>query len=141
MSTQGRQQGMLERVENAITNLKRGNKKLSISQIAKKAGIARKTIYNHPELKERCNQAIYLQEQEFKGKGTNLRNKTFSEGKVFEQKYKKVKEALKQEQKKNAKLLENNRQLVLEKEQLKSKIEMLQGQINRIKNNKIKPYK
>lgn len=144
MSTQGRQQEMLERVEKAITNLKRGNKKLSISQIAKKAGIARKTIYNHPELKERCNQAIYLQEQQFKkeeGNENNHTTKPLSGRKLLEQRYKNAKEALKKEQEKNAQLLENNRQLVLEKEQLKSKIEMLQNQLERLKNNKVKPIR
>ena len=42
----------LKAIDEAIVNLKRAKNKLSIAQIAKKSGIARKTIYNHDELKE-----------------------------------------------------------------------------------------
>jgi len=39
----------LKKIDEAISNLKRGKNKLTISKIAEKAGIARKTIYNNPE--------------------------------------------------------------------------------------------
>lgn len=45
----------LNKIDEAIVNLKRGKNKLSVAQIAKKAGIARKTIYNHAVLRERCD--------------------------------------------------------------------------------------
>src|SRR5699024_4320979 len=60
--------GRLNKIDKAIVNLKRGKNRLSIAQIAEKAGISRKTIYNHAELKERCDQAIHLQEIEQRNK-------------------------------------------------------------------------
>lgn len=51
----------LKKIDEAIVNLIRWKNKLSIDQIAKKSGIARKTIYNHAKLKERCDQAIHVQ--------------------------------------------------------------------------------
>lgn len=123
----------LNKIDEAIINLKRGKNKLSIAQIAKKAGIARKTIYNHTELKERCDQAIHVQQLEGSNVNPNAK-KPVSGRKLLEQRYNNVKEELKKEQMKNAKLLENNRQLVLEKDRLKSHIQMLQQKIERLKN-------
>ncbi|WP_090869304.1 hypothetical protein [Oceanobacillus limi] len=42
-----KQQDTLDRIEQVISNIIRGKKKLSISKIAEKSRI-RKTIYNHP---------------------------------------------------------------------------------------------
>ena len=115
----------LKAIDEAIVNLKRGNNKLSIAQIAKKSGIARKTIYNHAELNERCDQAIYVQQLD-----ENSRNPTakrpVSGRELLNQRYQRTRQDLKKEKEKNAKLLENNRQLVLEKDRLKSHIQMLQ---------------
>lgn len=130
----------LESIDQAITNLKRGKKKLSIAQIAKKAGIARKTIYNHSKLKERCDQAIHIQELENESIDSK-KSKPISGRKLLEQRYEKSKDSLKKEREKNAKLLENNRQLVLEKAQLKSRIEMLQQQNERLRNQKVTPMR
>lgn len=127
----------LEKIDEAIINLKRGKNKLSIAQIALKSGIARKTIYNHAELKERCDQAIHVQQLE--GNSVNKKVKNPVSGrKLLEQRYNKVKEELKGEQGKNAKLLENNRQLVLEKDRLKSHIHRLQQKIDRMNEQKLK---
>lgn len=127
----------LNKIDDAIVNLKRGKNKLSIAQIAKKAGISRKTIYNHPELKERCDQAIHIQEIEGDGKGQSAK-KALSGRKLLEERYRKAKEEIRNEQEKNAKLLENNRQLVLEKDRLKSHIQMLQQKIERMNDQKLK---
>lgn len=132
----------LEKIDEAIVNLKRGKNKLSIAQIAKKSGVARKTIYNHAALKERCDQAIHIQELgDSKDNEKPLGKKQLSGRKLLEQRYEKSKKALNKEQEKNAMLLENNRQLVLEKDRLKSHIEMLQNKIQRIEAGKIKHLK
>jgi|SRR5690625_1885231 len=141
-STNSRTIERLNKIDEAIVNLKRGKNKLSIAQIAKKTAIARKTIYNHAELKERCDQAIHVQQLEESSVNANANaKKPVSGRKLLEQRYNNVKKELKKEQEKNAKLLENNRQLVLEKDRLKSHIQMLQQQIERIKNQKIKPMR
>ena len=127
----------LKAIDEAIVNLQRGKNKLSIAQIAKKSGIARKTIYNHAELKERCNQAIYVQQLGESSANPNAK-RPVSGRELLEQRYKSAKEELKKEQEKNAKLLENNRQLVLEKDRLKSHIQMLQQKIERMNDQKLK---
>lgn len=140
MSSQSTNNKTIERlkmIDEAIVNLKRGKNKLSIAQIAKKSGIARKTIYNHAELKERCNQAIYVQQLEVSNANPEAK-RPVSGRELLEQRYKNVREELKKEQEKNAMLLENNRQLVLEKERLKSHIQMLQQKIERLNEQKIK---
>jgi|SRR5699024_732335 len=130
----------LKTIDEAIVNLKRGKNKLSIAQIAKKSGIARKTIYNHVELKERCDQAIYVQQLEKSSANTNAK-KPVSGRELLEKRYKSAKEELGKEREKNAKLLENNRQLVLEKDRLKSHIQMLQQKIERMNEQKVKQIK
>lgn len=127
----------LKAIDEAIVNLKRGKNKLSIAQIAKKSGIARKTIYNHVELKERCNQAIYVQKLEVSNANPDAK-RPVSGRELLDQRYKNTKQELKKEQEKNAKLLENNRQLVLEKDRLKSHIQMLQQKIEKMNEQKLK---
>lgn len=127
----------LKAIDEAIVNLKRGKNKLSIAQIAKKSGIARKTIYNHDELKERCDQAIYVQQLD--ENSTNPTAKRPVSGReLLNQRYQRTRQDLKKEKEKNAKLLENNRQLVLEKDRLKSHIQMLQQKIERMNDQKLK---
>jgi len=130
----------LEIIDDAILNLQKGKNKLSISKIAEKAGIARKTIYNNPELKERCDQAIQVQQMEQSNVHPKVK-KPLSGRKLLEKRYSDTKIKLKEEQKKNAMLLENNRQLVLEKDQLKSHIRMLQNKIERNEKQKVKHIK
>lgn len=146
--TNDKQQEMLNRVDQAISNLRRGKKKLSISKIAEKAGIARKTIYNRPELKQRCDQAIHLQEEQNRagqevaaGSVPQVENRPLTGRKLLEERYRKSREGLKLEREKNARLLENNRQLVLDNAELKNRIQMLQQQIERLKAQKVKPLK
>lgn len=127
----------LKAIDEAIVNLKRGKNKLSIVQIAEKSGIARKTIYNHAELKERCDQAIYVQQLD--ENSTNPTAKRPVSGReLLNQRYQRTRQDLKKEKEKNAKLLENNRQLVLEKDRLKSHIQMLQQKIERMNDQKLK---
>lgn len=46
----------IEKVNIAITSLKKGKKKITITAVAKKAGVAVASIYNNPTLKERIDQ-------------------------------------------------------------------------------------
>lgn len=136
----------VDRVRGAITSIKKGRKKLTISAIAERAGIARKTIYNRPDLKLLCDQAIELQKQEELTEGDNKKSKSEREKpltgyKLLEQRYRKLKDILEKEQEKNMKLLHNNKVLVLEKEQLESKILMLEKRIEQLNKDKIKPLR
>src|SRR5690625_5001664 len=140
LSTNNKTKRRLEKIDEAIVNLKRGKDKRSIAQIAKKAGIARKTIYNHAELKERCDQAIHIQELEEAKKNPNNK-KVLSGRKLLEARYRRSKEELNKEQEKNSMLIENHRQFVLDKERLKSHSHMLQQQIKRLKNQKVMPMR
>lgn len=112
----------VEKVQKAIQKLRKSDSKMSISKIAQAAGLERKTIYNNASLLEKCKQAIelqklslHLEEQE------NIHKKSVRQN-TLEERYKKVKEELKQEREKNAKLLHNNKELVLENYNLQSRI-------------------
>lgn len=139
----------LEQVRNAITNLRRGNQRLYIATIAEKAGIARRTIYNRPELKQLCDQAIKLQNlkvdpetiAEDSSGGNQQVRRVNTKYENLEHRYKNLRELYKKEQEKNAILLHNNKTVVLEKEQLKSKIVMLEEKIERINMSKVKNIK
>jgi hypothetical protein len=134
-----------EKVEQAITNLKRGKKKLSIAKIAEKAGIERKTIYNNPDIREFCNQAIQIQKgkQEAKTGVVNSpgENKVPSERERLKDRVRKLTEGLAIEQEKNSRLLEKNRQLMVENAQLKSRVEMLENQIRGEREKKVRTMK
>lgn len=139
---------MLGRIDEAITNIKRGKQKLTISRIAEKAKTARKTIYNRPELKLRCDQAIQIQEQqnlsvkEIAAKQKlNGGSPPLSGNKLLEERYRKARDNLKLQHEKNAKLLENNRKLVIEKDQLKGRIVYLEERIQKMKDNIVRPMK
>lgn len=134
MNKKQRTQERLERIDEAITNLKKGKQKLSISKIATKAGIARKTIYNNTELKERCDQAIEI--ESISG-GLMVGDKRISYREKMNQRYVKVDQNLKKEKEKNAILLENNRQLVLEKSRLLAHIDLLQQKIETMTKQKV----
>lgn len=51
-----RNEETITKVNKAILSLKRSKKKITITAVAKKAGIATATIYNNPSLKERITQ-------------------------------------------------------------------------------------
>lgn len=131
----------LEKVEMAVESIKKGRKKLTITEIAKRAGIARKTIYNRPELKQRCDQEILFQKQAMLKDGSNekkTRNKPKTKYKLLEKRYNKLKKELEIQRKNNMKLLNNNKELVLDKEQLNTKIIMLKRKIERMNKSKVK---
>src|SRR5699024_9325382 len=127
----------LTTIDEDIVSLKRSKNKLTIAQIQKKSGIDRKTIYNYTELKERCDQANHVQQLEDSHANPDAK-RPIAGRKLLEQRYNNVKEEIKKEQEKNAKLLENNRQLVLEKDRLKSHIQMLQQKVERMNEQKLK---
>ena len=89
----------LKAIDEAIVNLKRGKNKLSIAQIAKKSGIARKTIYNHAELKERCDQAIYVQQLDENSRNPNAK-RPVSGRELLNQRYQRTRQDLKKEKEK-----------------------------------------
>lgn len=127
----------IEQIDKAISLLKRSKKKkLTISSIAEKAGIERRTIYNRPDLKERCLQAIGIQQE------IDLANKELAASQEPKKKRTRLstKEKIQtlQEQLEDAKtvvkqVLEQNRNLVLEKQELISTITILQEEIAKLK--------
>lgn len=134
--TQARLNENLEKIEKAITNLRRGKNKLTISNIAKKSGVPRRTIYNRPELKERCDQAILIQEeleQASKEAATSTEPAKLYGSKLLQFRYEKVKNELKEQKIINAKILENNRKLVIEKDEMKGTIQRLQEDNERLR--------
>ncbi|GIQ70056.1 hypothetical protein DUZ99_09460 [Xylanibacillus composti] len=134
--TQARLNENLEKIEKAITNLRRGKNKLTISNIAKKSGVPRRTIYNRPELKERCDQAILIQEeleQASKEAAAGTEPAKLYGSKLLQFRYEKVKNELKEQKIINAKILENNRKLVIEKDEMKGTIQRLQEDNERLR--------
>lgn len=150
--TQAKLSENLEKIEKAIANLRRGKKKLTISNIAEKSGVPRRTIYNRPELKERCDQAILIQEEleqasKEAAAGTEPATKLYG-SKLLQFRYEKVKNELKEQKIINAKILENNRKLVIEKDEMKGTIQRLQEDNERLReqlrqdqNNKVRKLK
>lgn len=138
-----RKDAILDKVKDAIVRLKKGREKLTIKKIAEKAKIARKTIYNRPELKQLCNQAIHIQQITQKGrveiKKPVLRVSTSYQ--LLEERYNNLKKQIYKQVLENKKLLYNNKELVLEKEQHKSKIVMLEERIERLNRDKLRPIK
>lgn len=56
----------------ALEALKRGGKTITVSGVAKKAGLERKTIYNHPELLLRVKQVAETRNAANQGSEPNL---------------------------------------------------------------------
>ncbi|MEF2969386.1 hypothetical protein V3851_26825, partial [Paenibacillus sp. M1] len=59
---------------------------------------------------------------------------------LLENRYEKVKQALQNEKEKNEKLLEICRKHVIEKAQLKSRIEYLENKIQELRERQLKPF-
>src|SRR5699024_1736890 len=113
----------LKKIDEAIVNLKRGKNKLSIAQIAKKAGISRKTIYNHAELKERCDQAIHVQELEQSSKKPNAKKQITEKKKRKKKKQKKNKnKKTKNKKKKKKKKKKKNKRKIKKRTRKKRKV-------------------
>lgn len=129
----------------AINQLRKDNQKITIASVSKLSGISRKTFYNNPELKQLCEQAKSIQNQ--KPVNPNSVNETMelkkplSRIEIVENRYLKVKKQLEKSKAKNDALLINNKELVLEKEQLNSKISMLEKKIKRMTDDKVKKLK
>lgn len=115
----------IEKVQKAIKKLSKFDSKLSISKIAKEAGLERKTIYNNASLLEKCKQAIELQRLSQLPIEETTRKQSMRQN-TLEERYKRLKEDLKNEREKNAMLLHNNKELVLENHNLESKIVYLE---------------
>lgn len=130
-------------VRKAITQLRRSKKKITISSISKRSGISRSTFYNNRELKQLCEQAMYIQGQDSDVvlPEKNNEKESLTSKQLVERKFLKLKEQLEKEKDKNNKLLANNKNLVLEKEQLNSKISMLEKKVDRLMEDKVKRLK
>lgn len=138
-----RKDAVLDKVKDAIVRLKKGREKLTIKKIAEKAKIARKTIYNRPELKQLCDQAIHIQQITQNG-GEEIKNpvlRVSTSYQLLEKRYNNLKKQMDKQVLENKKLLNNNKELVLEKEQHKSKIVMLEERIERLTRDKVRPIK
>lgn len=129
----------------AIKQLRKEDKKITIASVSKLSGISRKTFYNNPELKQLCEQAKSIQDQKPinpDAKKENIKlTKSLSRINIIENRYLRVKKQLEKAEAKNDALLINNNELVLEKEQLNSKITMLEKKIKRMTDDKVKKLK
>jgi hypothetical protein len=142
---------LLEQIDQAVISLRRGRQKLTISKISGRSGVPRRTIYNRPELKERCDLAIHAQKQELAANDEiaaatdDVVVKPIYGSKLIEQRYTKAREELCKQQTINSKLLENNRRLVIEKNELKGTIDRLTTEVEmlrkQLKANHIKSIK
>lgn len=109
------------KVNKAIASLKRSKKKITVVAVAQKAGVAVKTIYNNPELKERIdfvktkNTVSELQE-------VNVKKKSSKDLKIEElrEMIRNLKEENNKEKIKNHLLLGNLEKLTSENLELKT---------------------
>lgn len=141
---------LLDQIDQAIISLRRGRQRITIVKLSKRSGVPRRTIYNKPELKERCDLAIQIQNEERMTSDevaatTTEEVKPLYGSKLIEQRYNKAREELSKQQNINTKLLENNRSIVIEKDGMKGTIErliieneMLKKQLKTSNANKIK---
>ncbi|MBU8757669.1 DUF6262 family protein [Priestia megaterium] len=60
-----RKQNTITKVEEAIQRLQKGSKAINFNSVAKEAGVAKATLYNHTELKERIDFLRNQQERAF----------------------------------------------------------------------------
>jgi hypothetical protein len=144
---------LLDQIDQAIISLRRGRQRLTIVKLSERSGVPRRTIYNRPELKERCELAIQVQNEERMTSDevaatTTEEVKPLYGSKLIEQRYNKAREEMSKQQTVNAKLLENNRKLVIEKDEMKGTIDrlttenaMLRKQMSEASGIKIKSIK
>jgi hypothetical protein len=131
----------LEKINDAILKLKRSKIEISIMSIAKKSGVNRRMIYRKKELKERCMEAmgvaneLKIAKEEIASTGVKKKRYTIAE------KYENSQKELEISRIANAKLLENNRQYIIEEQRLKARITMLESRIEDMKNKKVIPFK
>lgn len=137
-----------ELVQDAIVSLKQGRNKLTIKNIAERANISRKTIYNNPEIRNICNQEIEIQKQQAyshlndeEKEKIGIKSGYLNKTKVLEARYLKTKNESADLKRKNDLLLLENNKIVLEKEQLNSKISMLEKKMKRMTDDKVKKLK
>lgn len=118
------------KVIEAIQKLKRKKIKITISSVAKEAGVTRQTLYNRPDLKIKIDEAnSLLNDQKKAGKAEDKRS-------VQEKRIKRLQEELAQSKDENIKLLDQNVLLTEENIKLKRKIAELEEKL--YKDNVIK---
>jgi predicted nuclease with TOPRIM domain len=122
-----------EKVKQALDDLKHSKKQITIDDVALKAGVSRKTIYNNPELLERIKQVQELQ----RIKSGRVKEKGPDKGTILEARFKLYREEnanLKEDKKM---LLEENMKLTRQVTDLERKVEELEQTIRSIRERKV----
>lgn len=126
-----------EKVHQALEALLRHNDSVTVNAVAKKAGIARKTIYNNPTLLERIKQVIAVNELKKRGEetivATKKRTVSQRQGERITS-YKKVVDTLKAEKKL---LLEENAKLTRLVIDLEQKLTERESTIRNIRDRRV----
>ena len=124
------------KVEEALKKLKKSRKPITIASVAATAGIARKTLYNRPDLKELVEIAISLQEDQRAPAEAPKREKR-KNGSLQAERIEKLRAENKQLKEEKKKTLDQNASLTIEKQNLKRRIYDLEQYIQQIQASKI----
>lgn len=128
----------LDKINDAIKKLNRSKVKMSIKSIATKSGVSRRTIYRRNELKVRCLEAMGIENDLKIAKeeiaATTMKKKRYT----ITEKYERIKIELATSKTANEMLLENNRQLVIEKQRLLARQVILEARIEDMRNKNVK---
>ena len=124
------------KVEEALKKLKKSRKPITIASVAATAGIARKTLYNRPDLKELVEIAISLQEDQKAPDEAPKREKR-KNGSLQAERIEKLRAENKQLKEEKKKTLDQNGSLTIENQNLKRRIYDLEQYIQQIQASKI----
>jgi len=118
-----RNQDAIQKANNAITQLKKGKNKITVTSVARKAGIAIGTIYNNPVLLERITQLKELTSKAQRGVLLEAPIKQVKQAKieVLQQKNKELRDEIEQLKRVNALLLGNLEKKTVELLELKAR--------------------
>lgn len=124
------------KVEEALKKLKKSRKPITVASVAATAGIARKTLYNRPDLKELVEIAISLQEDQ-KAPAEVPKRKKRKNGSLQAERIEKLRAENKQLKEEKKKTLDQNVSLTIENQNLKRRIYDLEQYIQQIQSSKI----
>lgn len=111
------------KVVEAIRRLKRKKMKITISSVAKEAGVTRQTLYNRPDLKIKIDEVNSLMNDKKKTK------KIDDKQSIQEKRIKRLQKELAESKDENLKLLDQNVTLTEENIKLKRKIAELEEKL------------
>lgn len=118
------------KVVEAIRRLKRKKMKITISSVAKEAGVTRQTLYNRPDLKIKIDEVNSLMNDKEKSKTVDDKHS------VQEQRIKRLQEKLVQSKDENLNLLDQN--VILTEENIKLQRKIVELEEKFYKDNIIK---